>query len=81
MPSYTDISTNTSVVDYDTAGTTLTGGQVIDFGVLGSTGSASESGSSVTDIILLPGETLTLAVEATQGTTDATVGIRWVEDF
>jgi hypothetical protein len=81
VPSYTDISTNTSVVDYDTAGTTLTGGQVIDFGVLGSTGSASESGSSVTDIILLPGETLTLAVEATQGTTDATVGIRWVEDF
>ena len=30
-PSYTDISTNTSVIDYDTAGTTITGGQVIDF--------------------------------------------------
>jgi len=80
-PSYTDISTNTSVVDYDTAGTTITGGQVIDFGTLGATGSASESGTSTTDIILSPGETLTLAVRATSTTTDATVAVRWVEDF
>ena len=80
-PSYTDISTNTSVVDYDTAGTTITGGQVIDFGTLCATGSASESGTSTTDIILSPGETLTLAVRATSTTTDATVAVRWVEDF
>ena len=80
-PSYTDVSTNTSVIDYDTAGTTITGGQVIDFGTLGSTGSASESGTSTTDIVLLPGETLTLAVRASATTTDATAAIRWVEDF
>jgi len=80
-PSYTDISTNTSVIDYDTAGTTISGGQVIDFGTLGATGSASESGTSTTDIILLPGETLTLAVRASATTTDATAAIRWVEDF
>jgi len=80
-PSYTDISTNTSVIEYDTAGTTVTGGQAVDFGTLGATGSASESGTSTTDIILLPGETLTLAVRATTATTDATVAIRWVEDF
>ena len=80
-PSYTDISTNTSVIEYDTAGTTLTGGQSIDFGSLGSTGNISEGGQVTTDIIILPGETLTLAVNATQSTTDATVGIRWVEDF
>ena len=80
-PSYTDISTNTSVIDYDTAGTTISGGQVIDFGTLGATGNASESGTSTTDIILLPGETLTIAVRATTATTDATVAIRWVEDF
>jgi hypothetical protein len=30
---------------------------------------------------LLDGETLTLAVNATTSTTDATVTIRWVEDF
>jgi len=29
----------------------------------------------------LPGETLTLAVRATSTTTDATVAVRWVEDF
>ena len=80
-PSYTDISTNTSVIDYDTAGTTISGGQVIDFGTLGATGSASESGTSTTDIILLPSETLTLAVRASATTTDVTAAIRWVEDF
>lgn len=74
-------STNTSVIEYDTAGTTITGGQSIDFGTLGATGSASERGTQITDIILLPGETLTLAVRATQSTTDATAAIRWVEDL
>ena len=80
-PSYTDVSTNTSVIDYDTAGTTVTGGTVIDFGSLASAGSLSESGTTTTDVELLPGETLTLAVNATTSTTDATVTIRWVEDF
>lgn len=80
-PSYTDISTNTSVIEYDTAGTTVTGGQVIDFATLASSGSLSESGANTSDIILLPGETLTLAVRASATTTDTTVGIRWVEDF
>jgi hypothetical protein len=80
-PAYTDISINTSVVDYDTAGTTLTGGQIIDFGSLGSTGSVSEGAQETTEIFLYPGDTLTLAVRATQTTTDVSVGIKWVEDF
>ena len=80
-PSYTDISTNASVIEYDTAGTTVTGGKAIDFGTLGATGSASEGGTDTTDIIINPGETLTIAVNATQATTDATAAIRWVEDF
>ena len=80
-PSYTDISTNTSVIDYDTAGTTVTNGQIIDFGTLAAAGSVSETGQSTTDIIILPGETLTLAVNASSTTTDATAAIRWVEDF
>jgi hypothetical protein len=79
-PSYTDISTSTSVVDYDTSGTTVTGGAVVDFGSLGKEDSVSVS-PRIEDFILLPGETLTLAVNATGGTTTATVGIRWVEDF
>ena len=80
-PAYTDISINTSVVDYDTAGTTVTGGKVIDFGTLGATGSANESGTATTDILVLPNDTITIAVRATATTTDATVAIRWVEDF
>lgn len=80
-PSYTDISTNTSVMDYDTAGTTITGGQVIDFGTLAAAGSISEGGQDPSDIIILPGETLTLAANATSTTTDVTAAIRWVEDF
>ena len=80
-PSYTDIGTNTSVVEYDTAGTTVTGGKAVDFGALAAAGSISEGGQVTTDIIILPGETLTLAVNATQGTTDATAAVRWVEDF
>jgi len=80
-PAYTDISTNTSVIEYDTAGTTVTGGQVIDFATLAASGSVSEAGTETTDIILLPGESLTLAVNATSSTTDVTAAIRWVEDF
>jgi len=80
-PSYTDISTNTSVIEYDTAGTTVTGGQIIDFSTLASSGSISEGSQQTTDIIILPNETLTLAVAATATTTDVTAAIRWVEDF
>jgi len=80
-PAYTDISTNTSVIEYDTAGTTVANGQSIDFGTLGSTGTVSEAAGETTDIVILPGETLTIAANATQSTTDATAGIRWVEDF
>lgn len=79
-PSYTDVSTNTSIVDYDTAGTTITGGQVIDFATLSKDGSLNVN-PNVSDIVLAPGDTLTLAVNATSSTTDVTVAVRWVEDF
>ena len=79
-PSYTDISTNTSVVEYDTAGTTITGGQVIDFDTIAKDGSITIVPSPI-DVFLNPGETLTLAVAATTSTTDATASIRWVEEF
>lgn len=79
-PSYNDISANTSVVDYDIAGTTVTGGkEIIAF-------SPSKAGGDTVpmqdlNIELLPGETLTVAVAATSGTTDATVATTWREDF
>jgi hypothetical protein len=80
-PAYTDISTNTSVVDYDTAGTTVTGGEVIDFATLSKDGSLSNVPIDISDIYLNPGETLTLGVAASSSTTDVTAAIRWVEDF
>jgi hypothetical protein len=79
-PSYTDISTNTSVIEYDTAGTTITGGSIIDDAVLTKNGSLKES-PKVFDIFLDPGDTLTLAVRTTGGSTEASCSVRWVEDF
>lgn len=79
-PTYTDISASTSVVDYDISGTTVSGGTIIDFGSLGKEDSVSVT-PRIEDIILLPGETLTIAVNSTAATTVATIGIRWVEDF
>lgn len=78
-PSYTDISTNTSVVDYDTAGTTVSGGKNLDFGALGKTDSANVV-PDIADIILYPGDTLTIAVSA-GASAEATAAVRWVEDF
>jgi hypothetical protein len=77
-PSYTDVSTNTSVIEYDTAGTTVTGGQILSVSTLAPISSISENDN----FFIYPGETLTLAVRATSAsTTDASVGLRWVEDF
>lgn len=79
-PSYSDISANTSVVSYDVAGTTLTGGEPIF------TLSVSKSDGDVIDlspynIVLEPGEILTLSFEATSSTTDATGSLVWSEKF
>jgi hypothetical protein len=79
-PSYNDISANTSVVSYDIAGTTLTGGEPIF------TISVPKSDGDVIDlspynIVLEPGEILTLSVEATSSTTDATGSLVWSEKF
>jgi hypothetical protein len=78
-PSYTDISTNTSVVEYDTAGTTITGGIVLDFGSVGKTDSFSES-LNFEDIVLQPGDTLTIAMNTLSATSDASCSFVWLED-
>jgi hypothetical protein len=79
-PSYTDISTNTSVIDYDTAGTTVTGGKLLDGAALGKAGAADIT-PFLEDVQLNPGDTLTLAVKASTGTTDTTCFVKWIEDF
>jgi hypothetical protein len=79
-PSYTDISTNTSVMDFDVAGTTITGGKVLFTFPLAKAGNVLLLTKEL-NIEIDPGDTITISAEATSGTTDATVGFSWVEDF
>lgn len=79
-PSYVDIETSESIIEYDTAGTTITGGRII------TASNISRAGTKSIDlddwrIILNPGDTATIAVNATQSTTDVAASISWIEEF
>lgn len=79
-PSYTDIDTNTSVIDYDVAGTTVTGGVLIEALAVGKT---SDKFINLRDLLLYlePSDTLSVCVAASSTTTDATCSISWKEEF
>jgi hypothetical protein len=79
-PSYTDISANTSVVSYDVAGTTITGGEVL-LSLATNKSDGDTLDLSRYNIVLEPGETFTISVEASSGTTDASVSLVWSERF
>lgn len=73
------ITNGLSISSYDTAGTTVTGGTIIYNGVAAVGGSSS---IDITDLnlILAPGETLTLSITSTQSATVG-AGITWTEDL
>lgn len=77
-PSYTSISDQSSV-EYDTAGTTVSGGVVISQQAV-----AKNQNSTVNlqefNLFLLPGETLTFSSEST-ATNATTIAVSWREDF
>jgi len=78
-PSYTDIGTNTSVVDYDVAGTTVSGGKLLAVFQLAKADSLSQSFREF-EFYLFPGQTMTFsAVSAANN--DVSVGIAWSERF
>lgn len=78
-PSYTDIGTNTSVVDYDVAGTTVTGGTLVAAFALAKVDSNTVLFKDY-NFVLNPGDTLTFA--ALSGASNSvTVGLSWVERF
>lgn len=78
-PSYTNYSSNDSVVSIDTAGTTVTGG-VTEL-VLTAAANASDRVSAASfDILMFPGEALTFST-ASSVSNDSTVSIRWREMF
>ncbi|HEY0891798.1 MAG TPA: hypothetical protein VGE32_02005 [Cellvibrio sp.] len=77
---YTQINANTSVVSYDVAGTTVTGGKILmTFYVNGSSSMVLD----LTDyqLQLSPGDQLIIAGRTVAGTGNAFVGISWKERF
>lgn len=78
-PSYTDVRTNNSVVDYDTAGTTISNGVLLASFALDKAGSLSQAFREF-EFYLNPGQTMTFSCESTANT-DATVAISWAERF
>lgn len=79
-PSYSDINTTDSVVEIDTAGTTVTGGKDMGGGPLAGKNDKLLESLIQNRIILNPGDTLTLAgSSANSATIDAR--IRWRELF
>jgi len=79
-PSYSDIDTANSLIEIDTAGTTLTGGTNLITGDLAGQNDKNIENISDYDIYLHPGESITLAV---QSATSATFNgsIAWKELF
>jgi len=79
-PSYTDISTGASVVSYDVAGTTITGGRLM--GVFYLIGNSSAQIDLVnTPIFLNNLDTLTISATSAGAAIVASVGISWSEQF
>lgn len=60
-PSYADINITNSVVEYDVAGTTVTGGSVLDGGLLAGKNASLNESMIQNKLILNPGDTLTIA--------------------
>jgi len=79
-PSYTDINTSDSVVDYDVAGTTASAGTLWKSLKLGKTESKDIDLSSL-EIELFPSETLTISAFTDSGTSDIGVSLTWKESL
>lgn len=80
VPSYADINTSDSVVEIDTAGTTVTGGEEIAFFLLAGKNDKGLEDLSKYRLIINPGETITLAgLSANSATIDG--ALLWRELF
>lgn len=79
-PSYSDINTNNSVVEIDTAGTTVSGGIEIITGQLAGKNDANGQNVRGNKIILAPGETFTLSGSSDNSATLRAIAL-WRELF
>jgi len=81
-PNWTYEDEDHSIIEYDTAGTTATlngNSQLVTAGVLGKTSSGTVNFIDY-DLHIVPGDTITIAVKTTSGSTDAAASITWLED-
>lgn len=79
-PSYTNLNANTSVVAYDTAGTTLTGGRTLATFLVNGANNISIDISAL-NIILNPGDILTIAGTSSGVASTAAASVMWIEQF
>lgn len=77
--SWTDIGTNTSVIEYDTSATTVTGGTEVMVYEIGKT-DTSYFYIGELDLILSPDNTYTISAQSTS-TTDLAISLSWKELF
>ena len=81
VPAYTNIDATNSCAAYDTAGTTITGGNVQFNTTVGANGNVFVDLTEF-DIFLAPGDTLTVSVASISGGAAASVAaINWNEDI
>jgi len=79
-PSYTNVDATNSLAAYDTAGTTVTGGNQVFNCAIGANGNQF-SDLTEFDIFLLPGETLTVSAASISGAaSNQVVALNWNED-
>lgn len=78
-PSYTNINATESIVSYDTAGTTLTGGDVLSTVVLGKEDRISLNLADI-GVFLDPGDTLTISASTSSGSSEVYVSLTFRED-
>lgn len=80
-PSWTDINTTNSVVEFDTSGTTLTGGTLLLPIALAGKDDRDNPDINNKRIILGPGETLTISGTNSSGTATFRAAVQWRELF
>ena len=79
-PSFADISTTTSFMEVDTAGTTITGGKELVSFTVGREGPTNLT-FQVFEFFLEPDDFFSFCGRTTAGTAEITVAVNWVEDI
>ena len=79
--SFSDLSANNSVLQKDTSATTYSGGTEIAAFATGAGSSVIVNSGDNNDLIVEPGETITITADPTANNSDVSVSIRFIELF